>query len=227
MPSARSSRRAGPSGSRPARPRPRRASSATAIADAVAPGLPDLGVFLPYSPLHHLLVRGVGAPLVMTSGNRSDDPIAHDDADAVARLGGLVDAFLTHDRPIHIRCDDSVVRATPARLQVLRRSRGYAPQPLPLPGVPSRAVLAVGGELKCTVAVTREHDVVAGHHLGDLEHLATYESFLQSLEPLPALYGVVPDVVAHDLHPEYLSSKLAQELDVPTVAVQHHHAHVA
>jgi len=88
-------------------------------------------------------------------------------------------------------------------------------------------VLALGGELKCTVAVTREHDVVAGHHLGDLEHLATYESFLQSLEHLPALYGVAPDVVAHDLHPEYLSSKLAQELDVPTVAVQHHHAHVA
>ena len=163
----------------------------------------------------------------MTSGNRSDDPIAHDDADAVARLGPLVDAFLTHDRPIHIRCDDSVVRATPRRVQVLRRSRGYAPEPLRLPGAASRAVLAVGGELKCTIAVTREHDVVAGHHLGDLEHLATYESFLQSLAHLPALYGVSPEVVAHDLHPEYLSSKLARDLDVPTVAVQHHHAHVA
>jgi hydrogenase maturation protein HypF len=197
------------------------------IAPSVAPGSPDLGVFLPYSPLHHLLVRGVGAPLVMTSGNRSDDPIAHDDADAVARLGPLVDAFLTHDRPIHIRCDDSVVRATPRRVQVLRRSRGYAPEPLRLPGAASRAVLAVGGELKCSIAVTREHDVVAGHHLGDLEHLATYESFLQSLAHLPALYGVSPEVVAHDLHPEYLSSKLARDLDVPTVAVQHHHAHVA
>ena len=108
------------------------------IAPSVAPGSPDLGVFLPYSPLHHLLVRGVGAPLVMTSGNRSDDPIAHDDADAVARLGPLVDAFLTHDRPIHIRCDDSVVRATPRRVQVLRRSRGYAPEPLRLPGAASR-----------------------------------------------------------------------------------------
>ena len=146
----------------------------------------------------------------MTSGNRSDDPIAHDDADAVARLGPLVDAFLTHDRPIHIRCDDSVVRATPRRVQVLRRSRGYAPEPLRLPGAASRAVLAVGGELKCTIAVTREHDVVAGHHIGDLEHLATYESFLQALEHLPALYGVSPEVVAHDLHPEYLSSKLAR-----------------
>ena len=155
------------------------------IAPSVAPGSPDLGVFLPYSPLHHLLVRGVGAPLVMTSGNRSDDPIAHDDADAVARLGPLVDAFLTHDRPIHIRCDDSVVRATPRRVQVLRRSRGYAPEPLRLPGAASRAVLAVGGELKCTIAVTREHDVVAGHHLGDLEHLATYESFLQRSRTCP------------------------------------------
>ena len=197
------------------------------IAPSVAPGAPDLGVFLPYSPLHHLLARGVGVPLVMTSGNRSDDPIAHADDDAVARLGALVDAFLTHDRPIHIRCDDSVVRATPRRLQVLRRSRGYAPEPLRLPCEPSRAVLAVGGELKCTVAVTRGPEVVVGHHLGDLEHLATYQSFLQSVAHLPALYGVTPELVAHDLHPEYLSSKFAADLDLPTVGVQHHHAHVA
>jgi hydrogenase maturation protein HypF len=197
------------------------------IAPSVAPGAPDLGLFLPYSPLHHLLVRGVGAPLVMTSGNHSDDPIAHADDDAVARLGALVDGFLTHDRPIHIRCDDSVVRATPRRLQVLRRSRGYAPEPLRLPCDPARAVLAVGGELKCTVAITRGPEVVVGHHLGDLEHLATYQSFLQSVAHLPALYGVTPELVAHDLHPEYLSSKFARELDLPTVGVQHHHAHVA
>ena len=99
------------------------------------PGLPELGLMLPYSPLHHLLVAGVGRPLVMTSGNLSDEPIAHDDDDAVARLGPLVDGLLTHDRPIHIRCDDSVVRAGPRRHQLLRRSRGYAPEPLPLPFV--------------------------------------------------------------------------------------------
>ena len=197
------------------------------VAPSVAPGAPDLGVFLPYSPLHHLLLRGTGHALVMTSGNHSDDPIAFADDDAVARLGPLVDAFLTHDRAIHIRCDDSVVRATSGRVQVLRRSRGYAPEPLRLPGNPRPPVLAVGGELKGAIAVTRGSEVVVGHHLGDLEHLATYRSFLQSVDHLPALCGVTPELVAHDLHPEYLSSKFARELDVPTVAVQHHHTHVA
>ena len=197
------------------------------VAPSVAPRAPDLGLFLPYTPLHHLLLRGTRSALVMTSGNHSDDPIVYTDDDAVARLGELVDAFLVHDRAIHIRCDDSVVRATPGRLQVLRRSRGYAPEPLPLPGTPKAAVLAVGGELKCAVAVTRGSEVVAGHHLGDLEHLATYRSFLQSVDHLPALCGVVPELVAHDLHPEYLSAKFARDLDAPTLAVQHHHAHVA
>ena len=103
------------------------------MVDGVAPGLPELGVMLPYSPLHHLLLDGVGRPLVMTSGNLSDEPIAHDDADAIERLGPMVGGLLTHDRPIHIRCDDSVARATGGRVQLLRRSRGYAPEPLPLP----------------------------------------------------------------------------------------------
>jgi hydrogenase maturation protein HypF len=206
---------------------PRRARSSVAIADAVAPGLPDLGVFLPYSPLHHLLVNGVGRPLVMTSGNSSDEPIAHDDGDAAARLGPMVDGLLTHDREIHIRCDDSVERMTGTRLQLLRRSRGYAPEPMTLPFHARRAVLAVGAELKSTVAVTRGDDVVASHHIGDLEHLATYQSFVQAVDHLPALYGVQPEVVAHDLHPEYLSTKFALDLELPTLAVQHHHAHVA
>jgi hydrogenase maturation protein HypF len=198
-----------------------------AIVDAVAPGLPELGLLLAYSPLHHLLLHDVGRPLVMTSGNVSDEPIAHEDADAITRLGPLVDGVLAHDRPIHIRCDDSVVRATGARLQVLRRSRGFAPEPLELPSPCRRAVLAVGAELKSTVAVARDRMVVASHHIGDLEHLATYRSFVQALDHLRHLYDVVPDVVAHDLHPEYLSTKLALELEWPTVAVQHHHAHVA
>ena len=203
---------------------PRRADAG--VADAVAPGLPELGVMLPYTPLHHLLLAEMGRPLVMTSGNLSDEPIAHEDGDAAARLAPLVDGLLAHDRPIHIRCDDSVARAGTRRVQVLRRSRGYAPEPLPLPFDPERAILAVGAELKSTVAVTKGATVVPSHHLGDLEHLATYTSFLQAVEHLPALYGVRPEVVAHDMHPEYLSSKYAQELDLPTIAVQHHHAHV-
>jgi hydrogenase maturation protein HypF len=204
---------------------PRRA--AAGIVDAVAPSVPEVGLMLPYSPLHHLLLAGVGRPLVMTSGNVSDEPIAHDDADAVARLGPMADGLLTHDRPIHIRCDDSVVRARSERLQVLRRSRGHAPEPIALPFDAPVAVLAVGAELKCTVAVTKGRQVVASHHIGDLEHLATYRSFLQAVDHLPRLYGVTPELVAHDLHPEYLSTKFALELDVPLVGVQHHHAHVA
>jgi hydrogenase maturation protein HypF len=205
---------------------PRRADAG--IAGAVAPGLPELGVMLPYSPLHQLLLDDVGRPLVMTSGNVSDEPIAHDDEDAVARLGSLVDGLLTHDRPIHIRCDDSVVRAAGPRVQLLRRSRGHVPEPLALPfDAGGTCVLAVGGELKSTIAVTRASDVIASGHLGDLEHLATHRSFLQALEHLPALCGVVPEVVAHDLHPEYLSTKVAMELDVDLVGVQHHHAHAA
>ena len=197
------------------------------LAAAVAPGLPELGLMLPYTPLHHILLTRLARPLVMTSGNLSDEPIAHDDADAMTRLAPLVDGLLQHDRPIHIRCDDSVVRVTPARPQVLRRSRGYAPEPLDLPFHALRPVLAVGAELKSTVSVAKNDWVVPSHHIGDLEHLATYRSFLQAVDHLPRLYGVEPQVVAHDMHPEYLSSKWAAELGLPTIAVQHHHAHVA
>ena len=204
---------------------PRRAGAP--VAAAVAPGLPELGLLLPYSPLHHLLLAGAGRPLVMTSGNRSDEPIAHDDDDAQSRLGALIDGLLTHDRPIHIRCDDSVARAATGRVQLLRRSRGYAPEPLPLPFTARRAVLAVGAEMKSTISVAKGRSVVPSHHIGDLEHLANHRSFLQALDHLCALYGVTPEVVAHDLHPEYLSTKLALELDLPTLGVQHHHAHVA
>ena len=197
------------------------------VAAGVAPGLPEIGLMLPYSPLHHLLLTRAARPLVMTSGNLSDEPIAHHDDDAVARLAPLVDGLLQHDRAIHIRCDDSVVRATPGRLQVLRRSRGFAPEPLRIPFLTRASVLAVGAELKSTVSVAKRDWVVPSHHIGDLEHLATYRSFLQAVDHLPRLYGVVPDIVAHDMHPEYLSSKWAAQVDLPTVAVQHHHAHVA
>jgi hydrogenase maturation protein HypF len=205
------------------------------VADGVAPGLPELGLMLPYTPLHHLLLAATGRPLVMTSGNLSDEPIAHDDADARERLGPMVDVLLTHDRAIHIRCDDSVVRAPSlrsgtqpgARTQMVRRSRGYAPEPIPLVRPARRHVLAVGAELKNTVSVAKGQNVIASHHVGDLEHLAAYRSFLQAVEHLCHLTGVAPEVVAHDLHPEYLSTKFATEGELPTLAVQHHHAHIA
>ncbi len=206
---------------------PRRDDSA--LAPRIAPRLPELGLMLPYTPLHTLLLHRFGGPLVMTSGNLSDEPIAHDDADALARLGPMVDAILTHDRPIHIRCDDSVVRSRPAGkpVQMLRRSRGYAPAPIPLMRPTLHQVLAVGAELKNTVTVAKGTNLIASHHIGDLEHLAAYRSFLQAVHHLCDLTGVRPEVVAHDLHPEYLSSKFAAELDLPAVGVQHHHAHIA
>ena len=199
----------------------------TPVAESVAPGMGDLGLMLPYTPLHHLVMGEVRRPLVMSSGNRSDDPIAHLDKDAFARLGPMVDAVLTHNRPIHVRCDDSVVRATGRRLQMVRRSRGHAPAPIPLPGSARRQVLAVGAELKNTVCVAKQSMLVCSHHIGDLEHLATYEAFVQATGHLCRLFGIEPEVVAHDLHPEYLSTKYALELDFETLAVQHHHAHIA
>jgi hydrogenase maturation protein HypF len=197
------------------------------LAPGIAPGLPELGLMLPYSPLHHLLLKRTGRPLVMTSGNLSDDPIAHLDPDATERLGPLVDGLLAHDRPIHIRCDDSVVRSAGGRIQALRRSRGYAPEPLRLPVAGRRHVLAVGAELKNTVSVANHTGIVSSHHIGDLEHLATYTSFLQATEHLCSLFDVRPEVVVHDLHPEYLSTKYANDLDIVQWPVQHHHAHVA
>lgn len=198
------------------------------VNDAVAPGLSELGLMLAYTPLHHLLLARLARPLVMTSGNLSDEPIVHQDGDALARLGPLVDAILTHDRGIHIRCDDSVARVLPdGSMQMLRRSRGYSPEPLTLPVAPRRHVLAVGAELKNTVAVAKGSSVVASHHIGDLEQLPAYRSFLQAVDHLCHIAGVVPELVAHDMHPEYLSTKFAMELDLPNLAVQHHHAHIA
>jgi hydrogenase maturation protein HypF len=164
----------------------------------------------------------------MTSGNASDEPIAHVDDDAVDRLGPMVDAILAHDRPIHIRCDDSVLRSRlGGDVQMVRRSRGYSPEPHALPHRARRQVLAVGAELKNTLAVAKNDMVVASHHIGDLEHLAAYRSFLQAVDHLCHLVGVEPEVVAHDLHPEYLSTKFALDLGLPTLGVQHHHAHIA
>jgi len=201
------------------------------VAASVAPGAPDLGVMLPYSPLHHILLADVGVALVMTSGNVSDEPIAFDDADAAGRLGGIADLFLLHDRPIHTRTDDSVVRSlgtVRTAPLMLRRSRGYVPRSLPLPVESPRPLLACGAELKSTFCVAKGQRAWVSHHIGDLENWETLLSFREGIRHFERLFAVEPEVVAHDLHPEYLATKYALERDgVELVGVQHHHAHLA
>ena len=202
------------------------------VADSVAPGARELGVMLPYSPLHHLLLRDAGTPLVMTSGNVSDEPIAYRDEDALERLATLADLFLLHDRPIQTRTDDSVVRvvemAASARTSFLRRSRGYVPGSLALPGGTPVPLLACGAELKNTFCLAKGQRAWVGHHVGDLENYETLRSFVEGIEAFQRLFAVEPRVVAHDLHPEYLSTKFAMEREgVELVGVQHHHAHLA
>jgi hydrogenase maturation protein HypF len=198
------------------------------VAASVAPGSPDLGVMLPYSPLHHLLLDDAGIPLVMTSGNVSDEPIAYEDAEALDRLAGIADLFLVHDRPIHMRTDDSVVRATARGSLMIRRSRGYVPDSLPLPVPAARALLACGAHLKNTFCVAKGARAWVGHHIGDLENWETLRSFRQGTAHFERLFRVRPEVVAHDLHPDYLSTREALERDgVRHVGVQHHHAHLA
>jgi hydrogenase maturation protein HypF len=207
-------------------------SPGAVVADAVAPGSRDLGVMLPYSPLHHLLLHDAATPLVMTSGNSSDEPIAYGDDDALTRLAGLADLFLLHDRPIQTRTDDSVVRVVAVagrpRTSILRRSRGYVPASLPLPAGTRAPLLACGGEQKNTFCVAKGQRAWVGHHVGDLENYETLSSFVSGIEHFERLFAVAPQIVAHDLHPEYLSTKYALARDgVELVAVQHHHAHLA
>jgi len=198
----------------------------TAIAEAVAPGNPNLGVMLPYSPLHHLLMQELGFAVVATSGNRTDEPIVIDEQEARARLGEIADLFLVHNRPIVRPCDDSIVRIMLGREMVMRRARGYAPLPVyvnhELP-----PILAVGGHLKNTVAISVGNKVIISQHLGDLETPQAYQAFLAAIEDLQKLYALKPQAVACDLHPDYLSTKYAHALGLPVVEVQHHHAHLA
>ena len=200
-----------------------------ALAPSVATGNRRLGVFLPYTPLHHLLLEAVGRPLVLTSDNLTDEPLATDDDDALARLAGLADGFLAHDREIRARYDDSVTRVVARRESVVRRARGYAPGPLPLPVATPVPFLAVGAELKHTFTLARGGRAHVAPHNGDLEDLATHRAFTDGLAHLSRLLALEPEVAAHDLHPEYLSTKyaLAQFPPAKRIAVQHHHAHVA
>ncbi|HEX3515429.1 MAG TPA: carbamoyltransferase HypF, partial [Trebonia sp.] len=202
------------------------------VAASAAPGNRQLGIMLPYTPLHHLLLAAVGHPLVLTSGNVSDEPIAYRDEDALDRLSGIADAFLTHDRAIHIRTDDSVARAVRDRPMLIRRSRGYVPEPVTVrtasfTGFP-RPVLACGAELKNTFCLAKDRHAFVSHHIGDLENAETLRSFTEGIGHFSRLFDITPQVVAYDLHPEYLSTKYALDLDdVDLIGVQHHHAHIA
>jgi hydrogenase maturation protein HypF len=217
------------SGRRPIVLLPRRPGSR--IAAAVAPGNRQLGVMLPYTPLHHLLLALVARPVVLTSGNSSDEPIVYRDGEAAGRLGGIADVFLTHDRAIQVRTDDSVVRPFRGRETVIRRSRGYVPEPLGVRIRFPRPVLACGAELKNTFCLAKENHAFVSHHIGDLENAETLHSFTEGIEHFRRLFDIIPEVVAHDLHPEYLSTKYAMDLadgaGVELVGVQHHHAHIA
>ncbi len=203
-----------------------------AVAAAVAPGHRDLGLMLPYTPLHHLLLRDVGTPLVMTSGNVSDEPIAFRDDDALTRLAEIADLFLVHDRPIETRTDDSVVRvvrvAGRRQPMMLRRSRGWVPVPIELP-MNAPPLLACGAELKNTFCVARGRRAWMGHHIGDLENYETLRSFTEGVEHFQRLFDVEPELVVHDLHPDYLSTKYAldERAELPPLGIQHHHAHLA
>ena len=197
------------------------------IAPQVAPGNGYFGVMLPGTPLHHLLLRDQFSALVMTSGNLSDEPICYRDEDALEQLAGIADAFLGHDREIHVRNDDSVIRVFRGQPVFLRRARGYAPRPVVLPASQPK-VLAVGAELKNTVCLTRGDQAFVSQHLGDLQNSATLASLKETVDHLQQILRIRPQLVAHDLHPDYLSTSYAETLsELPHVAVQHHHAHLA
>ncbi len=192
----------------------------------VAPGTDSYGMMLPYTPLHHLLLDQIDL-LIMTSGNLSDEPICKDNDEAVERLAGIADAFLLHDRDIERQVDDSVVQARGERPMMFRRARGYVPRPILLGGKASEPVLAVGPELKNTVCLLRGEQAVLSEHVGDLTNAAAYRHFLGAIDHLQALLETQPKVVAHDLHPVYMSTQYAKGLrGVRLVGVQHHFAHV-
>jgi len=197
------------------------------LAAGVHPGLAQVGLMLAYSPVHHLLLDLVGRPLVMTSGNFSEEPIIAGNEEALDRLGPVADGFLLHDREIVARCDDSVVRVARAGPVIIRRSRGYAPLPLALPVETPRPLLAVGPHLKNTATLARGSLAFMTPHVGDLESLESLDHFQHLVGACQRLFHVEPEVVARDLHPGYLSTRVAEQLGRPVVAVQHHHAHVA
>jgi hydrogenase maturation protein HypF len=187
---------------------------------------------LPYTPLHHLLTKAAGGMLlVMTSGNRSDEPITYRDDEALEKLAGIADCFLINNRPIHVRCDDSVSCVVGGKELPIRRSRGYAPRPIEMPVECPRPILAVGGQLKVTFALGRGKQAFLSHHMGDLEYYEAYQAFVKDVSLYEELFAVRPECLVHDLHPDYVTTRFAREraerLVCSVLSVQHHHAHMA
>ena len=199
--------------------------SDTGLSSAVAPGNGHIGIMLPYTPLHDLLLNP-GDVWVMTSGNLAEEPIVTGNGEALDRLSGLADAFLLHNRDIYVPCDDSVVRILDHAEYPIRRSRGYAPFPVPLP-FDVAPILATGGELKATFCLAAGRDGFMSQHIGDMENLETLDAFSRSVDHFIELFRIEPETIAADLHPGYLSTKWADRHPLPVVKVQHHHAHVA
>jgi hydrogenase maturation protein HypF len=199
------------------------------ISPAVAPGLKYLGVMLPYTPLHHLLMHETGLPLVMTSGNLSEEPIARDNEEALKRLSRIADYFILHNRDIYSRYDDSVVMVEQNSVQMVRRARGFAPYPIHLP-FQSKKILACGPELKNTFCLTRDDHAFISQHIGDMENAETLEHFENTIRLYEKLFRIQPEIIACDLHPDYLSTKWAEieakKLGLPLIPVQHHYAHI-
>jgi hydrogenase maturation protein HypF len=199
---------------------------ASSLSREVAPGLKHQGLFLPYTPLHHLLLREAGVPLVMTSGNLSEEPIAKDNDEAMRRLAGIADVFLVHDRDILVRYDDSVTRVFSGEEYPVRRARGYAPYPVKLAKESRVEVLALGAELKNTFCFLRGAHAFVGQHIGDMDNREALDHYEEAMQAMRRLFALEPRVIAHDLHPEYLTTQMAMAYDLPRVGVQHHHAHV-
>ena len=196
------------------------------VSPSVAPNNPYLGIMLPYTPLHHILMHELGFPVIATSGNLSDEPICTDEQEALKRLNGIADVFLIHNRPIVRHVDDSIARVMLGRELVLRRARGYAPLPVPIPAE-SHPVLAVGAHLKNTIALQSGNNTFISQHIGDLETEQSFDAFHAVIADFQKLYEVTPSEIVCDMHPDYLSTKFARSSGIPTFDVQHHYAHVA
>jgi hydrogenase maturation protein HypF len=196
------------------------------VAEAVAPKNPNLGVMIPYTPLHHILMKHLKTPVVATSGNLSEEPICTDENEAISRLNGIADLFLVHNRPIYRHVDDSIARIVMNNNIILRRSRGYAPMPVLTENRQGKNIISVGGHLKNTIAVSKGSEVFISQHIGDLESIESYNSFRNTLSKFSEVYKINPDIVICDSHPDYISAKYAKENFKNVLSVQHHVSHI-
>lgn len=196
------------------------------VAYLVAPKNPNIGIILPYTPLHHILLWYAQRPLVMTSANLSDEPICYENQEAIERLKNVADYFLTHNRPIYVRCDDSVVKIFGEQQRLIRRSRGYAPFPILLKAPVEKTILGVGALLKNTFCIADGDRAFLSHHIGDLENSQTLKSFEEGIKHFEKIFHLRPEIIAYDLHPDYLSTKWAEAQKLPKIGIQHHHAHI-